>query len=115
MRLFAIGTAIVVQLAAAGAAGAEVCPSGSDYEDGLCAFTRGDYVAAESIFQRITEANAQEPVTMKAAYFLARTKMKLGKHDAASSLLIWIYTHDPGFYREWACDHLLGEARERRN
>lgn len=44
-------------------------------------------------------------------YFLARTKMGLKKFAEAEAELIRIYTADPGFYKEWGCDFLLGESR----
>jgi len=59
----------------------------------------------------IAEKNADDPRTIRSIYFLARTEMKLGRFDEASTLFIRIYEIDQPFYREWSCDFLLGECR----
>lgn len=112
MRCFASGF-LTLLLAGAPAYAMTICPSSPEtYQTALCAYHRGDFVAAESLFQQIADVNEQNPTTMRAVYFLARTQLKLKKFDSASRLLIWIYTQDPAFYKEWACDYLLGEARK---
>jgi TolA-binding protein len=82
-----------------------------EYSRALEAYVRKAYPVAEQRFDLIVKADRKEPETMKAHYFLARTRMKLRKWEEASAGLIRIYSIDPIFYRQWNCDFLLGEAR----
>ncbi len=88
------------------------CGLGDDYARGLCAYQRRQFDEAEQVFRAIVDADAKEPHTMKATYFLARTMMKRGRFDEASTLLIRIYVLDKPFYDGWGCDFLLGECRK---
>jgi cytochrome c-type biogenesis protein CcmH/NrfG len=63
-------------------------------------------------FRAVAERVEQDPQTIRATYFLARTLMKTGKFDEASTKLIRIYSMDPAFYETWNCDYLLGECRK---
>lgn len=93
-------------------ASAEVVnPGFEEYRRALAAYTDGKYAEAEQAFTRIVAADRKTPETMKAHYFLARSRMKLRKWQEASSGLIRIYSIDPIFYHQWSCDFLLGEAR----
>jgi TolA-binding protein len=82
-----------------------------DYREGLAAYHRGDLDQAEKLFRSIVERKRKEAMTVKSQYFLARTLMKLKRWQDASSVLIGIHSTSPIFYREWACDYLLGECR----
>jgi len=99
---------------AAFAAPPTTCGAGDDYSKALCAYQRRDFVEAERAFHEIVDRDAAEPVTIHAAYFLARTEMKLGRWDEAETLLIRIYEMSRTFYDEWDCDFLLGECRRAR-
>lgn len=90
---------------------ARICPDGSDYGRALCAFHRGDLAAAEATFGTLAAGEEASPTLIRSMYFLARTKMGLKKFAEAEAELIRIYTADPGFYKEWGCDFLLGESR----
>lgn len=109
MKLLYLAFALLI---ATTAGAASVCPAESDYARALCAFTRGDFAAAETAFATLTAADDPSPTLIRAMYFLARTKMALKKFDEAESHLIRIYLSDPGFYKEWGCDFLLGESRK---
>lgn len=85
---------------------------GNDYERGLCAYRGGDFAQAGRLFSRVVEAAAQEPPTIKAHYFLARSLMKQRKWREASEQFIRIYGLWRAFYDEWNCDFLLGECRK---
>lgn len=87
------------------------CRESDNYSRALCAYQYRHFTEAESLFRSIAEKNEPEPQTIRSIYFLARTEMKLGRFDEASTLLIRIYEIDPPFYREWSCDFLLGECR----
>jgi TolA-binding protein len=82
-----------------------------DYREGLGAYHRGDLDQAEKLFRSIVERKRKEQLTVKSQYFLARTLMKLKRWQEASAVLIGIHSTSPIFYREWACDYLLGECR----
>ena len=82
------------------------------YADGLAAYHRGDYAEAEATLRAVAEADEKSPVTIKAAYFLARALMKQKKFEEAATLFIQIHRTSPAFYREWSCDYLLGVSRE---
>ncbi|HXI13879.1 MAG TPA: hypothetical protein VNM92_14720 [Thermoanaerobaculia bacterium] len=85
---------------------------GDGYRKGLCLYRQRQYLEAEKILTVVVAANAEDPVTLRAKYFLARTEMKLGNWDKASGHLIEIYALSPLFYKEWSCDFLLGESRK---
>ena len=88
-----------------------LCLEGSDYAKALCIYEKEEYAEAEGIFMRLAEREEASPEVIRSMYFLARTKMQLHKFDEAHAILIRIYSIDPGFYKEWACDFLLGECR----
>lgn len=87
------------------------CGGSGDYDKALCQYQRRNFAEAEEGFRAIVEQGAKEPVTLHALYFLARTEMKRGRFDKASTLLIRIYENDKAFYDTWDCDFLLGECR----
>ena len=87
------------------------CEGLSGYERGLCLFANRSYSEAERSLAAVVEENREDPVTLKARYFLIRSQMKLRKWKEASDQLIAIYSISPMFYREWSCDFLLGECR----
>ena len=62
-------------------------------------------------FRAIVDKGEQDATTIRALYFLARTEMKLGRFEEASSMLVRIYSLDGAFYAAWNCDFLLGECR----
>jgi TolA-binding protein len=88
------------------------CGGTSDYERALCAYQRRQFAEAERAFRAIAERPVQDPQTIRATYFLARTLMKSGHFDEAHALLIRIYELDPAFYETWNGDFLLGECRK---
>jgi TolA-binding protein len=102
--------ALVAQTALA--APPTTCGGTSDYERALCAYQRRNFAEAERAFRAIAEREVQDPLTIRATYFLARTLMKSGRFDEAHALLIRIYTLDPAFYATWNGDFLLGECRK---
>lgn len=105
--------AVILALLALGAAAPPTtCGQRDDYSVALCAYQRRDFAEAEARFRTIVEQNAADAETLHAMYFLARTEMKRGHFDEASTLFIRIYALDPAFYRAWACDYLLGECRK---
>jgi len=87
------------------------CGGNDEYSRALCAYQHRHFTEASSLFRMIAEKNADDPRTIRSIYFLARTEMKLGRFDEASTLFIRIYEIDKPFYREWSCDFLLGECR----
>jgi TolA-binding protein len=87
------------------------CGSADEYGLALCAYQRRQFPEAETRFRAIAEAGAEDPKTLRAHYFLARTLMKTGRYEEASAALIRIYALDKPFYDAWACDFLLGECR----
>jgi TolA-binding protein len=87
------------------------CGLPGEYAGALCAYQRRDFAEAERRFEAIVGKRAENSETLRATYFLARTKMKRGRFDEASSLLIRIYGLDKPFYDAWNCDFLLGECR----
>lgn len=97
---------------AAHAAPPTTCGGASDYERSLCAYQRRNFAEAETGFRAVMERTEQDPRTIRATYFLARTLMKTGRFDEASALLIRIYSLDQAFYETWNCDFLLGECRK---
>lgn len=105
---------VIVALLAQGvlAAPPSTCGQPGDYERALCAYQRRDFAAAESGFRALAEREEQDPTTLRATYFLARTLMKTGRFDEASALLVRIYTRDKAFYDTWNGDFLLGECRK---
>lgn len=109
MRLLVI-LALVAQTALA--APPTTCGVSGDYEEALCAYQRRQFAEAEHGFRAIVEREAQDPKTIRATYFLARTLMKTGRFDEAQALFIRIYSLDPAFYDAWNGDFLLGECRK---
>jgi TolA-binding protein len=104
LLLFTAGAAL--------AAPPTTCRIDSDYARALCAYQKRSFAEAEVRFREIVERAAHDPETIRATYFLARTLMKTGQWDEASTLLIRIYTLDKPFYDAWSCDYLLGECRK---
>jgi len=103
---------IVALLAApAFAAPPTTCGAPDDYGRALCAYQRRNFADAEAGFRRIVEKGEADAQTLHAMYFLARTYMKTGHFDEASTLFIRIYELDKAFYDTWNCDFLLGECR----
>ncbi len=84
----------------------------SDYEKALCSYQRRNFPEAERLFRAIVDREVQDPQTIRASYFLARTLMKTGRFDEAHALLIRIYSLDQSFYDTWNGDYLLGECRK---
>ncbi|HEX7419362.1 MAG TPA: tetratricopeptide repeat protein [Thermoanaerobaculia bacterium] len=93
------------------AAPPSTCGAPDDYSRALCSYQRRQFAAAEQGFRAIVTAQAKEPVTLKAMYFLGRTLMKTGRYSEAETLFIRIYEADRPFYDDWQCDFLLGECR----
>jgi TolA-binding protein len=87
------------------------CGATDDYGRALCAYQRRNFAEAEAGFRRIVEKGEPDPQTLRAMYFLARTEMKRGRFEDASTILIRIYSIDRSFYDSWNCDFLLGECR----
>ena len=87
------------------------CRATDPYSLALCAYQQRNFGQAEKEFRAIADARAENPETIKSMYFLARTLMKTGRYDEASSLFIRIYGLDKPFYDAWQCDYLLGECR----
>jgi TolA-binding protein len=105
--------AIVALLAVtASAAPPSTCGAVDPYGKALCAYQRRDFAAAETGFRAIADAGAEQPETIRAMYFLARTLMKRGQWQSASDVFIRIYELDRTFYNGWNCDFLLGECRQ---
>jgi TolA-binding protein len=104
---------ILAFLAAAQALSAPptTCGATDDYGRALCAYQRRNFAEAEAGFRRIVEKGEPDPQTLRAMYFLARTDMKRGRFEDASTILIRIYSIDKSFYDSWNCDFLLGECR----
>ena len=88
------------------------CGASDDYGKALCAYQRRNFAAAETGFRAIMERGEKDPQTLHATYFLARTEMKRGRFEEASTLLVRIYGLDQSFYDGWSCDFLLGECRK---
>lgn len=113
MRAMRLALGILTLLAAtAQAAPPSTCNGTSDYERALCSYQRRNFAEAETAFRSVMERTEQDPQTIRAMYFLARTLMKTGRYDEASALLIRIYSLDKAFYESWNCDFLLGESRK---
>lgn len=85
--------------------------SGSDYERGLCFYAAGEWTRAESLLAEVVDDGREEQETLKAMYFLARTKMQTKQWDEASRLWMRLFDLSPAFYREWNGDYLLGVCR----
>jgi TolA-binding protein len=88
------------------------CGAADDYGQALCAYQRRNFTEAEEGFRAIVDKGTAEAKTIHAMYFLARTDMKRGRFDEASTLFVRIYGLDPSFYEAWNCDFLLGECRK---
>jgi TolA-binding protein len=88
------------------------CGANDDYGKALCAYQRRNFAEAEAGFRRIVDKEEPAPQTLHAMYFLARTEMKRGRFEDASTILIRIYSVDRSFYDVWNCDFLLGECRK---
>lgn len=94
------------------AAPPSTCGAADDYGKALCAYQRRNFAEAAAGFQAVIQRGARDVQTLHAIYFLARTEMKRGHFDEASTLLIRIYALDKTFYDTWNCDFLLGECRK---
>lgn len=106
--------ALILALIAAPAFSAPptTCGAADAFGKALCDYQRRDFAAAESGFRAIVDQGEKDPQTLHALYFLARTEMKRGRFDDASTMLIRIYSLDKAFYDTWSCDFLLGECRK---
>jgi TolA-binding protein len=103
---------IVVSIAGVASAGPlTTCGLTGSYAAALCAYQRRSFTEAEAGFRAIAESGQAEAQTLHAMYFLARTEMKRGRFDEASTLFVRIYGLDQSFYEAWNCDFLLGECR----
>lgn len=91
----------------------EDCRAGSGYEQGLCWYSSEEWERAEREFVEVIDDDHAAPETLKAMYFLGRTKMMQGEWEEASQLWIRLFRLSPAFYREWNGDYLLGECRRR--
>ncbi len=111
MKAAVVILALTAQIALAAPA-PSTCGGASDYERALCAYQRRQFPEAERAFRAIAEREVQDPQTIRALYFLARTLMKTGHFDEAHALLIRIYEMDSSFYATWNGDFLLGECRK---
>jgi len=112
--ILAFFAAVLASLVAGGplaAAPPTTCGGTDDYARALCAYQHRNFALAEASFKTIAD-RADDPKAIPAVYFLARTAMKQGHYDEASTLFIRIYEQAPPFYREWNCDFLLGECRK---
>jgi len=96
---------------AAAAPPLSTCALGDPYSKALCAYQRRNFADAEKGFRGVVDADAKDPQTVRAIYFLARTEMKRGRYEDAAKLIIRIYALDKSFYDAWSCDYLLGECR----
>jgi len=94
------------------AAAPSTCKLSGEYERALCAYQKRSFAEAELGFRAIVDRAEHDPQTIRATYFLARTLMKTGHWDEASTLLVRIYSLDKPFYDAWSCDYLLGECRK---
>jgi|SRR6266480_3179960 len=105
--------ALILAFLAAPAFGAAptTCGANDAYGKALCAYQRRSFAEAEAGFRGVAERGTAEAQTLHAIYFLARTQMKRGHFDEASTLLVRIYSLDKAFYDAWSCDFLLGECR----
>src|SRR3982074_1814218 len=109
IRERALRFSFILALLSVSASGAPptTCGSQDDYGKALCAYQRRHFAEAEAGFRAIVKQAEERPETPRAAYFLARTLMKQGRYDEASSLFIRIYDLDRAFYNAWNCDFLL--------
>jgi len=98
--------------ATAQAAPPSTCGATDDYGKALCAYQQRRFAEAAAGFQAVIGRGEKDAQTLHAIYFLARTEMKRGRFDEASTLLIRIYGLDKPFYDTWNCDFLLGECRK---
>lgn len=96
----------------AGLPDAAGCEEGTAYLQALCHYRQKAWAEAESAFSAIVELGVEDPETIRALYFRARTRMHRGRWDEASKDLIRMYTLDPSFFQEWNGDFLLGECRK---
>lgn len=113
MRRMKLAVVIVALLAfPALAAPPTTCNLPGEYERALCAYQKRNFVEAERGFRGVAERGDPDPRTIRAVYFLARTLMKTGRFDEASTLFVRIYGLDKAFYDTWNCDFLLGECRK---
>ena len=94
------------------AAPPSTCGASDGYGKALCAYQRRNFAEAAAGFQAVIERGQKDVQTLHATYFLARTEMKRGRFEEASTLLIRIYGLDKPFYDAWNCDFLLGECRK---
>ena len=111
MRTPAILALLVLLALPALSAPPTTCRATDEYSRALCSYQRRQFADAEKGFKAIAEAGAEDPLTLRAHYFLARTLMKTGRYEEASATFIRIYALDKPFYDAWSCDFLLGECR----
>jgi len=103
---------LMVLATSALAAPPSTCKLSGEYERALCSYQKRAFADAEVGFRTIVDRGEHDPQTIRSMYFLARTLMKTGRWDEASTLLIRIYSLDKPFYDAWSCDYLLGECRK---
>ena len=82
------------------------------YGRAVCLYDAGAIDEAAAMFQAIASVGETTPETVRSWYFLARIRMKQGQWEEASRNLVVVYRMSKSFYREWGCDHLLGQCRE---
>lgn len=113
-RLLAAGRVVfvlfVVSFAPMGYSATLEC-AGTRYERGVCWYGMGELERAARDFAAVVEEGREDHETLKAIYFLARTRMRAEDWSDASRLWIRLFELSPSFYREWNGDFLLGECR----
>lgn len=88
------------------------CEESAPYLQALCHYRQKSWVEAENGFSAIVDLGAEDPETIKALYFRARTRMQRKRWEEASTDLVRIYALYPAFFQEWNGDFLLGECRK---
>lgn len=100
----------LIMMSAVGQSAAAACPD-AGYEAGLCLYAEGRWEEAEAALDAAFDPAEHAPETLKALYFLGRTKMRLEKWQEASEIWIRLFQLSPAFYRQWNGDFLLGMCR----
>lgn len=109
----------ILLLAFASEAGASEQPvvdrlcEGTAYERALCAYHQGRLDDAVPALRELA-AGEPSPTAIRARYFLARSLMRRAEWEEAGRELVTLFGNDPGFYRAWGCDFLLGVTRRQR-
>jgi tetratricopeptide (TPR) repeat protein len=100
----------LTSMIALGQSATAACPE-EGYEAGLCLYSEGRWEEAEAALEAAFDPAEKRPETLKALYFLGRTKMRLGGWQEASDIWIRLFHLSPAFYRQWNGDFLLGTCR----